>query len=88
MDFPNYEMIEELYDKGIVKNLSTSPEYTNLKREYQDLFNSIKDRNLRNKIEDLDIRRHNLYTSTDKDVFKAGFSVAVKMLIEALSTNI
>ena len=88
MEFPDNHIIEELYNSGVVTNIEASQEYKSLIGEYNDLFDTIEDKDLKDKLEKLEEMKNNLYSETDKDVFKAGFSMAVKMLIEALSTNV
>ncbi len=88
MEFPDNHIIEELYSSGVVTNIATSQEYKTLIGEYNDLFDTIEDNELKDKLEKLEEMKNKLYSETDKDVFKAGFSMAVKMLIEALSTNV
>lgn len=88
MEFPDNHIIEELYSSGVVTNIATSQEYKSLIGKYNDLFDTIEDNELKDKLEKLEEMKNKLYSETDKDVFKAGFSMAVKMLIEALSTNV
>lgn len=88
MEFPDNHIIEELYSSGLVTDVSTSQEYKNLIEEYNDLFDTIEDKELKNKLETLEEMKNKLYSETDKDIFKLGFSMATKMLMEALTTNI
>ena len=88
MEFPDNHIIEELYSSGLVTDVSTSQEYKNLIGEYNDLFDTIEDKELKNKLETLEEMKNKLYSETDKDIFKLGFSMATKMLMEALTTNI
>lgn len=88
MEFPDNHIIEELYSSGLVTDVSTSQEYKNLIAKYNDLFDTIEDKELKNKLETLEEMKNKLYSETDKDIFKLGFSMATKMLMEALTTNI
>lgn len=88
MEFPDNHIIEELYSSGLVTDVSTSQEYKNLIVEYNHLFDTIEDKELKNKLETLEEMKNKLYSETDKDIFKLGFSMATKMLMEALTTNI
>lgn len=88
MDFANCKIIEELYNSELITDVTTSPEYKNLINQYNDLFDTIEDKDLKDKLEKLEEMKNSLYSMTDKDIFKAGFSIAVKMLIEALTTNV
>ena len=88
MEFPDNHIIEELYSSGLVTDVSTSQEYRNLIAKYNDLFDTIEDKELKNKLETLEEMKNKLYSEPDKDIFKLGFSMATKMLMEALTTNI
>ena len=88
MEFPDNHIIEELYSSGLVTDVSTSQEYRNLIAKYNDLFDTIEDKELKYKLETLEEMKNKLYSETDKDIFKLGFSMATKMLMEALTTNI
>lgn len=88
MEFPDNHIIEELYSSGLVTDVSTSQEYKQLIGEYNDLFDTIEDKDLRDKLEKLEEMKNKVYSATDKDIFKLGFSMATKMIMEALTTNI
>lgn len=88
MDFPNESIIEEIYSSGLVTDVSTSHEYKQLVGEYNDLFDTIEDKDLRDKLEKLEEIKNKLYSETDKSIFKLGFSMATKMIMEALTSNI
>jgi len=87
MEFPDNHIIEELYSSGMVTDVSTSKAYKELLGEYNDLYDTIEDKNLRDKLEKLEEMKNKLYSETDKDIFKCGFSMATKMIMEALTTN-
>lgn len=88
MEFPNEHIIEDLYKSGLVTNIETTPEYKDLLGEYNDLYDTIEDKALQDKLEKLEEMKNNLYSENDRIIFKCGFSVAVKIMIEALSTKI
>ena len=88
MEFPDNYIIEELYSSGLVTDVSTSQEYKNLIVEYNHLFDAIEDKELKNKLETLEEMKNKLYSETEKDIYKLGFSMDTKMLMESLTTNI
>lgn len=88
MDFPNQHIIEDLYSSGLVTNVETTPEYKQLLGEYNDLYDTIEDKDLRDKLEKLEEMKRKLFSENDKIIFKYGFSMATKMLIESLTTNL
>ena len=53
MEFPDNHIIEELYSSGVVTNIATSQEYKSLIGEYNDLFDTIEDEELKDKLEKL-----------------------------------
>lgn len=88
MEFPDNHIIEELYSSGIVTDIESSPAYKEMLGTYNDLFDTIEDKELKAKLEKLEEMKNNLYSENDKIIFKCGFSMATKMLMEALTTNI
>lgn len=88
MDFNCEHIIEDLYNSDLVTNVTTSSEYKKLLSEYNKLFNSIEDKEVQNKIEKLERLKNDLSSENDKMIFKLGYSIATKMLIEALSFDL
>lgn len=88
MEFPNEHIIEDLYRSGLVTDIETTPEYKDLLGEYNDLYDTIEDKNLQNKLEKLEEMKNKLYSQNDAMIFKYGFSMATKIIMEALSTKI
>lgn len=73
MDFPDNHIIEELYSSGLVVDVESSQEYKNLLGEYNDLYDTIEDKDLRIKLEKLEEMKNNLYSENDKIIFKLRF---------------
>ena len=88
MDFPNEHIIEDLYSSGLVADVETTLEYKQILGEYNDLYDTIEDKDLRYKLETLQEMKNKLYSENDKTIFKCGFSMATKILIESLTTNL
>ena len=88
VDFPSEHIIEDLYSSGLVANAETTPEYNQLLGEYNDLYDTIEDKNLRDKLKKLEEMKGKLFSENDKIIFKCGFSMATKILIESLTTNL
>ena len=53
MEFPNEHIIEDLYNSDLVTDIPSSQEYKDLLEEYNKLYDTIEDNNLRDKIEKL-----------------------------------
>lgn len=88
MEFPNEHIIEDLYSSGLVTDIETTPEYKELLGEYNNLYDTIEDKNLLDKFEKLGEMKNKLYSQNDAIIFKYGFSMATKIIMEALSTKI
>lgn len=88
MEFPNEHIIEEIYSSDIVTDIESSAEYKQILGEYNDLFDTIEDKELQEKLAKLEEMKNKLYSETDKQIFKLGFSIATKIIIEALTSNI
>lgn len=88
MEFPDNHIIEELYSSGLVADIESSPAYKEILGTYNDLFDTIEDKELKAKLEKLEELQNELYSENDRMIFKCGFSMATKMLMEALTTNI
>lgn len=88
MEFPDNHIIEELYSSGLISDVESTPEYKQMLGEYNDLFDTIEDKELREKLEKLEEMKNQLYSENDKMIFKCGYSIATKMLIEALTCNL
>lgn len=88
MEFPNEHIIEEIYSSDLVTDVESTPEYRQILGEYNDLFDTIEDKELQEKLEKLEEMKNKLYGENDKQIFKIGFSMATKMLIEALTCKL
>lgn len=88
MDFQKEHIIEDLYSSGILSDIESNEEYKELLKKYNDLYNTIEDNELRKKLEKLEEMKNQLYSANDKAIFKIGFSMATKLLMEAISYEI
>lgn len=83
-DIDNNETINDLYQSVII-DLKLSNEYQKLMKEYNNLFNSIEDKELKKKFSKLNELNNSMYAEYDKTLFKLGFSTGIKIIIEALN---
>lgn len=70
MEFPDNHIIEELYSSGLISDVESTPEYKQMLGEYNDLFDTIEDKELREKLEKLEEMKNQLYSENDKIIFK------------------
>lgn len=70
---------------GIFADAQTSSKYNELIREYNKLYENIEDSILKEKFKKLEELKNNLNSESDKQIFKLGFSVATKMILEAMA---
>ena len=88
MEFPNEHIIEDLYRSGIVTDVETTPEYKELLGKYNTLYGTIEDKDLQDKLEKLEELKNELHSANDEMIFKCGFSMATKIIMEALTCKI
>lgn len=88
MEFSKEDIIAEMYTSDIISNIETSDKYKKLLKEYNRLFETIEDDNLKTKFANLEELKNKMYAEHDKQIFKIGFSIATKMIIEALTTEL
>ena len=87
MKFSNEQILEKIYNSGILAEMEASEEYKKLQHEYNVLFDSIEDLELREKFVKLEELKNKMNGQNDFDIFKLGYAVATKSLIEALNTK-
>ena len=85
MEFCNEKIIENLYHSDLVTDIDTNEEYNALIHEYNSLFDTIEDTKLKEKLVKLNELKNELYGENNKHIFTVGFSMATKMLLEALT---
>ena len=88
MQILDEEIIEKLFSSSFVTDIETTPEYKKLLKEYNTLFDSIEDEEIKKKLAKLEEIKNKLYGENDRQIFKTGFSIAVKMIIEALTLKL
>ena len=87
MKLPKERIIEELYMSGIFADAQTSSKYNELIREYNKLYENIEDSILKEKFKKLEELKNNLNSESDTQIFKLGFSVATKMILDSVSID-
>lgn len=87
MDLLNDSIIEELYNNVAISNITESEEYQEMLKEYNKIVVDIEDKELKQKIIELKEDINLMVSDADKTTFKVGFSMGVKMVIEALNNN-
>ena len=85
MNFKQQHIIEDLYSTGLFANMETTPEYKELLIKYNKFYDTIEDKELKKQFEKLEEMKNKLYSINDRNIFKVGFSIATKLLMEALS---
>lgn len=88
MEFSKEDIIAEMYTSNIISSIETSKKYKKLLKEYNRLFETIEDDSLKTKFANLEELKNQMYAEHDKQIFKIGFSIATKMIIQALSTEL
>lgn len=88
MEFSKEDIIAEMYTSDIISNIETSDKYKKLLKEYNRLFETIEDDNLKTKFANLEELKNKMYAEHDKQIFKIGFSISTKMIIQALTTEL
>lgn len=88
MDFKQKHIIEDLYDTGIFANAESTSEYKELIAKYNKFYDTIENEDLKKQFEKLEEMKNKLYSMNDRNVFKIGFSVATKLLVEAISCDV
>lgn len=87
MELDSEQYLEKLYESGIFSDIETSQEYKKLQHKYNKFLDSIENEELKEKFIKLEEMKSGIYSQLDKDIFKLGFSVATKLIIEALNTK-
>ena len=88
MDLLNDSIIEELYNNVVFANITESKEYQENLEEYNKILENIENKELKQKLIRLKELINLMVSDSDKTTFKVGFSLGVKMVIEALNNNI
>lgn len=88
MDLLNDSIIEELYNNVMIANITESEEYQENLKQYNKILENIENEELKQKLIKLKELINLMVSDSDKTTFKVGFSLGVKMVIEALNNNI
>ena len=87
MNIDDEEISEQIYNSGIISDMESSEEYKKVLRQYNELYESIKDEELETKFRKLEELKSKVYSEVEKSIFKLGFSMATKMIMEGLNFN-
>ena len=87
MDLLKDSVIDELYNNVVVANITESEEYQENLKEYNKILETIENEELNQKLIKLKELINLMVSDSDKTTFKIGFSLGVKMVIEALNNN-
>ena len=88
MDLLNDSIIEELYNNVMIANITESEEYQENLKQYNKILENIENEELKQKLIKLKELINSMVSDSDRTTFKVGFSLGVKMVIEALNNNI
>lgn len=88
MEFPNEHILEDIYDTGIIADIGVSEKYKELRKKYNELYNTIDNEKLKSKFSRLEEIKTDMYSENDKHLFKIGFSMAIKLIIEILTSDV
>lgn len=88
MNFINEHIIDSIYNTGLIGDIGASEEYNKLRKQYSKLYDSIPDEELKNKFSKLEEIKTDMYSQYDKDLFRIGFSMAIKLVIECATLEI
>ena len=72
----------------MIANITESKEYQENLEEYNKILENIENKELKQKLIRLKELINLMVSDSDKTTFKVGFSLGVKMVIEALNNNI
>lgn len=87
MDLLNDSIIEELYNNVMIANITESEEYQENLKQYNKILENIENEELKQKLIKLKELINSMVSDSDRTTFKIGFSLGVKMVIEALNNN-
>ena len=87
MDLLNDSIIDELYNNVVVANITESEEYQENLKQYNKILENIENEELKQKLIKLKELINSMVSDSDRTTFKIGFSLGVKMVIEALNNN-
>lgn len=87
MDLLEDSIIDELYNNVVVANITESEEYQENLKQYNKILENIENEELKQKLIKLKELINSMVSDSDRTTFKIGFSLGVKMVIEALNNN-
>jgi len=88
MEIEDEQIIEQIYQSGLLEDMENSKRYKKLLNKYNKLYRTIEDSKLKEQFTELEEIKNELYSQLDKDIFKLGFSFATKLITEGLKNEI
>lgn len=88
MEFYNESIIENLYISDMVTDIESTEEYKKLISKFNKLYDTIEDEELKDKFMKLLELKNAMHIEDNKQIFKIGYSLATKTLIESLVCKI
>lgn len=85
LEFEQESIIEDIYCSGIISRMRNSKKYQKLLNEYNNFYDTIADTELKEQFKKLTEIKNSLDSECNIQNFKAGFSLATKILVEAIS---
>ena len=87
MDLLKDSIIDELYNNVVLANITESEEYQENLKQYNKILENVENEELKQKLIKLKELINSMVSDSDRTTFKIGFSLGVKMVIEALNNN-
>lgn len=87
MDLLKDSIIDELYNNVVIDNIIESEEYQENLKQYNKILENIENEELKQKLIKLKELINSMVSDSDRTTFKIGFSLGVKMVMEALNNN-
>ena len=88
MEIPDSCIIESLYNSDIVTEYGTTEEYKKLMVQYNKLYDTVEDEELKEKFTKLQELKNAMHLEDNKQTFKIGYCLATRTLIESLMCKI
>ena len=87
MDLLKDSIIDELYNNVVIDNIIESEEYQENLKQYNKILEYIENEELKQKLIKLKELINSMVSDSDRTTFKIGFSLGVKLVMEALNNN-
>lgn len=88
MEIPDSSIIESIYHSDIVTESEATEEYKKLRTQYNILYDTVEDEELKEKFTKLQELKNAMHLEDNKQTFKIGYSIATRTIIESLMCKI